>query len=254
MASISPISTVSAFSASPLILPPSGNSGSLTLPATSTTQPTASTSTDATSGATTASTQAQSAAQSSTSTAATATPATAATPQPLGLVFGALATAGLEASIDQTILTPPTAQSAGAFSIFMDQLFAAIAAQQTAIAQAKAAQANASGGAQASGAQPTTATAAFASNAAAATPNSALEGSVQALANQVQLNADANATQSNAVGTGSALAPLQQSFDQLIATSGGTTSTAGLPTFLQAFANNLHAVPTPLGNLVNAQT
>jgi hypothetical protein len=198
------------------------------------------------------------------SAAAGATPLTdAATTQPLNLVYDALANAGLDSALDETLFAPPTVQASGAFANFMDQLFAAIAAQQAATEQAEAVQAKAARGAAtaaAAAAQPTeatatveaaattpaaTAAAAFASNTASAAPNSALESNVQALANQAQ--AAYTATEST-----SALLPLQQSFDEFIASAGGTTSTAALPNFLDALATNLHTVPTPLGNLVDS--
>jgi hypothetical protein len=73
---------------------------------------------------------------------------------------------------------------------------------------------------------------------------------VQALATQVQA-ATSTGTTDAAAGT---LGPLQQSFDQFVASAGGAATAATLPTFLQTLANNLHSVQSPLGNLVNAET
>jgi hypothetical protein len=218
MASISPISdALSAASTAPLVLPPSNNANSTpTLNATA-------------------------------SAATTATPDTTTT-QPLNLVYDALATAGLDSALDETLFAPPTVQASGAFANFTDQLFAAIAAQQAETAAAQSATAT-------EAATTTAAAAAFASNTASIAPNSALESNVQALATQAQAaytgtsNTAATATESN-----NALLPLQQSFDDLIASAGGATSAAALPTFLEALANNLHTVPSPLGNLVDSST
>jgi hypothetical protein len=181
------------------------------------------------------------------SAAANATPLTdAATTQPLNLVYDALATAGLDSALDEALFAPPTVQASGAFSNFMDQLFAAIAAQQAATAEAEAVQAKGARGAATAAATTTpAAAAAFASNAASAAVNSTLESNVQALATQAQ--AAYTGTESS-----TALSTLQQSFDDFIASAGGTTSTAALPTFLDALATNLHTVPTPLGNLVDS--
>jgi hypothetical protein len=182
------------------------------------------------------------------------------------LVYDALASAGLDSALDEILFAPPTVQASGAFSNFMDQLFAAIAAQQAETAQKEAVEAKVTrSAATIAAAQPTAATeaatttaavaaAAFASNTASAVPNSALESNVQALANQAQ--AAYTATSNTAIATEStnALLPLQQSLDEFIASAGGTTSTAALPTFLEALATNLHTVPSPLGNLVDSST
>jgi hypothetical protein len=233
MASISPITdAISAPPSTSLVLPPSNQaSGSL---ATAQTEQTPA------SSAATAAGQTQTTTLSASSTGSV----DQTTVQSLDLVFDALATAGLDTAIDQTLLTPPTAQASGTFSIFMDQLLTAIAAQQAASAQAQAAAA-----ATANSLTAAAATAEFAGNAASATANSALEGNVQELANQSQAANTSTATTAASTNT---LTPLQQSFDEFVASAGGSSTAASLPTFLQALATNLHTVPSPLGNLVNS--
>jgi hypothetical protein len=184
--------------------------------------------------------------------AQTAPQAAATTTEPMDLLFDALA---LDSAYDETLFTSTAVEGTGAYSVFMGELFAALSAQQTGQAQA-AAQANAATApattTTTTPAQPTTTTqpaaaaAEFASNAISATPNSALESDVQALA-----QAASTGTTDAAAST---LGPLQQSFDQFVASAGGAATAASLPTFLQTLANNLHSVQSPLGNLVNAQT
>jgi trimeric autotransporter adhesin len=199
---------------------------------------------------------AQQAAQANTTEAGqiAAQTAAATATQPIDLVFDALA---LDSSYDETLFTSTAVEGTGAYSVFMGELFAALAAQQTAQAQATA-QANpatapatttATAAPPSTATQPAAAAAEFASNAATAAPNSALESDVQALASQVQA-ASTGTTDTAAAGT---LAPLQQSFDDLVASTGGAATAASLPTFLQTLANNLHSVQSPLGNIVNAQ-
>jgi hypothetical protein len=201
---------------------------------------------------------AQQAAQANTTEAGqiAAQTAAATATQPIDLVFDALA---LDSSYDETLFTSTAVEGTGAYSVFMGELFAALAAQQTAQAQATA-QANpatapatttttATAAPPSTATQPAAAAAEFASNAATAAPNSALESDVQALASQVQA-ASTGTTDTAAAGT---LAPLQQSFDDLVASTGGAATAASLPTFLQTLANNLHTVQSPLGNIVNAQ-
>jgi hypothetical protein len=180
-----------------------------------------------------------------TNAAEAAQAAAQASAQPPDLIFDALA---LDSAFDETLFTSTAVEGTGAYSAFMGELFAALAAQQTAQEQA-AAQANPAPTAAntapaqaAATAQPAAAAAEFASNAPSVTPNSTLESNVQALANQVQA-ADSGA-----------LSPLQQSFEEFIASAGGSATAASLPNFLQTLANNLHTVPSPLGNLVNSQT
>jgi hypothetical protein len=195
----------------------------------------------------------------SSTSAAEANSATGALTQQLTPVFDALASAGLNVAIDDTLLAPPTAQAAGAFSIFMDQLFVALATQQTQAAQTAAAQPNTDDAAAASPGTTATpqpaaaaeASAAFAGNSPSAGPNSALEGEVQALASELQ---STNAGTTAAAATSVAPSALQQTFDDLVASVGGNASPATLPAFLQALANNLHTSQSSLGNLFNSQT
>jgi hypothetical protein len=181
--------------------------------------------------------------------------ATTTTTQPFDLVFDSLA---LDSAFDETILTSTAVQGTGAYSVFMGELFAALAAQQTEAARANAATTPAAAATQATPAAdaPATiaaaATAEFASNASSLTPNSALESSVQALAGQVQ--AANAATDRAATPAADTLSPLQQSFEQFVASAGATAGADSLPSFLQALAVNLHTVPSPLGNLVDSVT
>jgi hypothetical protein len=175
--------------------------------------------------------------------------------QPLNLVYDALSTAGLASALDDKI-PPTTVQASGAFSIFMDQLLTALAAQQAETTQTEAATAAATAATTATAAATaaTTATAAFTRNEASVAANSALESNVQALANQAEVANTGTSAATTAAEATNTLLPLQQSFDQFIASLGGTPTTAGLPTFLGALANNLHAVPSPLGNIVDSAT
>jgi len=180
------------------------------------------------------------------------------TTQPFDLVFDSLAE---DSAFDETVLTSTAVQGTGAYSAFIGELFSALAAQQNQATQA-AEQANpASNGAAVAAVQstPTTAqpaaaaaaaTAEFASNAASLTPNSVLESNVQSLADQVTAaNSGTSAATAAAADT---LSPLLQSFEQFIQSAVATPSATSLPTFLQALANNLHTVPSPLGNLVDS--
>ena len=184
---------------------------------------------------------------------------TVTTTKPFDLVFDSLAE---DSAFDETILTSTAVQGTGAYSVFVGELFAALAAQQNQATQT-AEHANAATNAAAIAAQatPTTAspaasaaaaTAEFASNAASLTPNSVLESNVQALAHQV--TAANSATSASTAAAADTLTPLQQSFEQFIQSAGVTANANSLPTFLQNLANNLHTVPSPLGNLVDSVT
>jgi hypothetical protein len=254
MAAVSPISDVlSTPYTSPLVLSPSGNQSSLELPATAASQ-----SVDTTQAASAIA----SSAAASTTAASGAAVATAATTQPL-VVLEALANAGLDTAINQEILAPSAGLPAGTFSTFIGELFTAITAQTQAAEQTSKTEAAQNAAAQSAAAQSAQTTQqtqaaaavanAFAATALAAAPNSALEAQVQSLAQTV----NAQAANSDSVTAASAspattLAPLQESFDQLVAGANGTSSTANLGGFLDSLAQNLHAAPTPLGNIVDS--
>jgi hypothetical protein len=238
MASVNPISSaVNAPATPPLVLPPRTD----------------------TEVATAVAQNAVATAANATQAAAARAAATATTTQPLDLVFDSLA---LDSAFDETLFTSTAVEGTGAYSVFIGELFAALAAQQTQATQT-AEQANAAttaATATATAAQPTAATtppaaaatAEFASNAPSLTPNSLLESNVQALANQVQsANSGTSASTTAAAAT---LSPLQQSFEQFIESAGAAANANSLPTFLQTLANNLHSVPSPLGNLVDSVT
>ena len=192
MASISPITdAISAPPNTALVLPPSGGYQASGSSATAQTEQTAE------SGSANAATFAGQT-QTTNPSASNAGSLDNTSAQPLDLVFDALATAELDTAIDQTLLSPPTAQASGTFSTFMDQLFA-IAAQQAASQQAQAAAATTADAQTAAAA-----TAEFARNASSATANSALEGNVQQLANQAQAANAGDSTVSTPASTDAA--------------------------------------------------
>jgi hypothetical protein len=240
MAAVSPISDVlSAPYLSPLVLPPSGNTTALEL-------------TPTTNGQGVDSTQASTSAATTNATDG-ATGSSSVSNQPLNVVLDALTTAGLDSAINQEILGPSVGQPTGTLSTFIEELFTAITAQTVANQQSI----KTADGTQATVASQTPAAAAvasaFAATAAAVAPNSALETQVQSLAQTVNAQAANPATATDAdAATVATLAPLQESFDQLTAAAGGTASTANLGGFLDALAQNLHVVPSPLGNIVDS--
>jgi hypothetical protein len=238
MSAVSPISDVlNAPYSTPLVLPPSGDSSALELTAT-----------------TTATTPAVDAAAAAPLAASDSSPLNGVTAQPLGVVLDALASAGVDSAINQELLTAPIGQQTGTLSTFIEELFTALAAQSTTADQnVQSAATPATAYAINAQAQAASVASAFAATAQSATPNSALENDVQNLAQAVNaqsvnpaLTTDADA---GIVGT---LAPLQQSFDQLAATGTGGSGTATLGGFLDALAENLHGVQSPLGNVVDS--
>jgi hypothetical protein len=238
MAAVSPINDVlSAPSSNSLVLPPSSNRLALASTATVDGQP---------------ATAAQPTSLS-TATATGASPLSSVTNQPLAAVLDALTTAGVDGAINQEILASSLGQATGTFSTFVGELFSALAAQTSATelsAQQAATQQVTPTVAQTPASLAATA---FAATALSLAPHSALESEVQNLAQAVSAQSVDPAQVTDATASSSAsLAPLQQSFEQLVANANGTANSASLGGFLEALAGNLHAAPSPLGNIVDS--